>query len=752
MANREENDLTVPGMNVDTRPTPIGETRRAFFTRAMAAASSAALASLLPTGTAEAAPPCNANPMEELLTIGTLQRTPADPNVAGTLECVVRMTQESRQIPTGANACSDPTPLKMFEGYMGDKVDPAKKVWPKVPGVPAPGPTLRARVGDTVKLTFVNEVDGTKFPGTREYKGTCDPASMNNPPLVDNNWLPKDDKSPNCFHGSNSGNLHFHGTHVTPSGFGDNVLLQVVPYPDQNPTLRIGQFNHVFSGNPLAPANFPTSMPSGWQGEMTKRLINFDKLNGLAGKPTSLEKQNQDAIKAHEWPVYQPGAFPTFFYITKSTPQHKFDMDQAPGTHWYHAHKHGSTALNLLNGLAGAFVIEGGYDDDLRKWNAKVMDTQKVIVIQEFGDIPNLYRGPVARAMLANGQYQPKITMNQGSIVLLRIVNASQQQPLTLDFTSPQFQVKQIAQDGVQFEVTNYNRQLSGTKFFMAPANRIDLLVKAPNATAEFPVLYKAGPATGNANTLMTLVTSTATENMSFPTDAEFPKFPRFLDDIEPSEIRKYRRLTFGWEQGRTINGRTGPDNKLNVAPNVPPHYTIDGKQFQDHYIDQTMELGSVEEWLIENGTTIRHPFHIHVNPFQVVEEMNPNKTEKGVPIIGPEHYAIFQNPTPQNEPQRMALIAKCTTRDPRPWVIWWDNFAIPAGLSTPDANVPGGLRLVVKPDGSPALAGYFKMWTRFVDFTGKFVLHCHILGHEDRGMMQLVQVIPKPTTTLPHH
>lgn len=31
---------------------------------------------------------------------------------------------------------------------------------------------------------------------------------------------------------------------------------------------------------------------------------------------------------------------------------------------------------------------------------------------------------------------------------------------------------------------------------------------------------------------------------------------------------------------------------------------------------------------------------------------------------------------------------------------------------------------------------------SRFVDFTGQFVLHCHILIHEDRGMMQLIEVV----------
>jgi FtsP/CotA-like multicopper oxidase with cupredoxin domain len=30
----------------------------------------------------------------------------------------------------------------------------------------------------------------------------------------------------------------------------------------------------------------------------------------------------------------------------------------------------------------------------------------------------------------------------------------------------------------------------------------------------------------------------------------------------------------------------------------------------------------------------------------------------------------------------------------------------------------------------------------QFVDFTGTYVLHCHILAHEGRGMMQLVRLV----------
>ena len=40
-------------------------------------------------------------------------------------------------------------------------------------------------------------------------------------------------------------------------------------------------------------------------------------------------------------------------------------------------------------------------------------------------------------------------------------------------------------------------------------------------------------------------------------------------------------------------------------------------------------------------------------------------------------------------------------------------------------------------------IPGYFKMRSRFVDYAGFYVIHCHILAHEDRGMMTVVEVAP---------
>ncbi len=42
---------------------------------------------------------------------------------------------------------------------------------------------------------------------------------------------------------------------------------------------------------------------------------------------------------------------------------------------------------------------------------------------------------------------------------------------------------------------------------------------------------------------------------------------------------------------------------------------------------------------------------------------------------------------------------------------------------------------VVVSRNGSVTLR------SRFLDFTGRFVFHCHMMNHEELGMMQVVEV-----------
>jgi FtsP/CotA-like multicopper oxidase with cupredoxin domain len=64
--------------------------------------------------------------------------------------------------------------------------------------------------------------------------------------------------------------------------------------------------------------------------------------------------------------------------------------------------------------------------------------------------------------------------------------------------------------------------------------------------------------------------------------------------------------------------------------------------------------------------------------------------------------------------------------------------------------NYSAGL-FVRHPFTGKVIPGYFKMRTHFADFAGKFVNHCHILAHEDRGMMQLIEVVDNKTQVIHH-
>ncbi|WP_371171493.1 multicopper oxidase family protein [Aliiroseovarius sp. 2305UL8-7] len=107
---------------------------------------------------------------------------------------------------------------------------------------------------------------------------------------------------------------------------------------------------------------------------------------------------------------------------------------------------------------------------------------------------------------------------------------------------------------------------------------------------------------------------------------------------------------------------------------------TIDLEAFNGE-LKQTMQLGTAEQWTVSNRTQVLHVYHIHVNPFLITH------------INGDE--------LPADSPLRR----------------WQDTIGVPLGGSVG-----------------------FK--TRFETFTGKFVIHCHVLPHEDNGMMQIVEVV----------
>jgi FtsP/CotA-like multicopper oxidase with cupredoxin domain len=137
----------------------------------------------------------------------------------------------------------------------------------------------------------------------------------------------------------------------------------------------------------------------------------------------------------------------------------------------------------------------------------------------------------------------------------------------------------------------------------------------------------------------------------------------------------------------------------------------------------------------------IDHPFHIHINPFQVVEVFDPNEmvVNAAGQRINKYVFGTKQDPIQcELDPTNSNTWQPCDKdKGKKSDYIWRDVFPIPSGR-----RVPGSQEVV---------PGYFKMRSRFVDYPGWFVMHCHILAHEDRGMMTVVHVAPF-TPPVSHH
>jgi FtsP/CotA-like multicopper oxidase with cupredoxin domain len=242
--------------------------------------------------------------------------------------------------------------------------------------------------------------------------------------------------------------------------------------------------------------------------------------------------------------------------------------------------------------------------------------------------------------------------------------------------------------------------------------------------------------------TLMTIVLSGS--GVAMPLLPAMPQRPVFLTDIAAQEVTNRRSLTFstqGVASGRsqhTIAVEDGPPQKFNEKTRLK--------------IDQ---LNTVEEWTLLNTTigNIDHPFHIHINPFQVTEVFDPNAPvldKSGHPVMVNGKtvplYIFSGTPRPDQcllNPDKPETWKPCGQASPYPTGtnIWWDTFPIPAATTTTNS---AGANVTVP--------GYFKMRSRFVDYAGLYVLHCHILAHEDRGMMLMVELGASGQAAMRHH
>lgn len=457
-------------------------------------------------------------------------------------------------------------------------------------------------------------------------------------------WQPNMMNTLNSF---NSLNLHYHGLHVSPNGISDNVLIQVGPHQTQEYVVDIPE-------------------------------------------------------------------------------------DHTPGTYWYHPHRHGSTAGDVASSMSGTLIIEGGLDEipEIKAAKDRVMVLNQIPYIYKnklpdpnstatppatkFFDLPAgvveakyaaYIFGPgqwatLGRYTTINGIQLPVIHMRPGQVERWRFVDSGQRETILLAFqpitsktgevSPPPMNFQEIAVDGLAL-----GKMIEKPDIELWPGYRSDVLVKAPMVKGEYILVDKEVSASNSIsgtkkplNYVARVIIDGEPQDMKLPTSEQMKGLR--LPSIKDSEISGKQQAKYGI---------------LAVGGGVV--FTIDGKSF-DMETARQLQLNDVDEWTISTNNTVAngfvtHPFHIHVNPFEVISIMTPQYDSEGNPVQANGQYKLVEEL--KNGP------------------VWRDTVKIPGN-------------------------GYVKMRTRYTDFIGTFVQHCHILDHEDQGMMQLIDIVRKKGDT----
>jgi FtsP/CotA-like multicopper oxidase with cupredoxin domain len=400
----------------------------------------------------------------------------------------------------------------------------------------------------------------------------------------------------------------------------------------------------------------------------------------------------------------------------------RIPADEPPGLYWYHPHIHGFTTQQVLGGASGALIVEG-----IERANPQLAGLpERVIVIRDQNllnpDAPPSKNEPVVPRMLIdrdgdsanNGtgfgkpakdlsinyvpvpypDYPPAaLRIKPGERQIWRVLNACGIVYLNLAVIFGQTPQKLgiVAIDGVPLNANgNSDNAIEWRDHIgLPPGARAEFIVTGPPAGA--PAVFvtrsvdtgQGGENDPNRALADIVADASAPEPQSFLPATHEPLPPQklpWLGDVTPVRVRK---LYFSEKLADPANPASATDFYLTVDGDTPKPF--DPASTEPNIV---VRQGDVEDWIIENRSNELHAFHIHQLHFMLVDWL-------GAPV---------------NEP-----FLRDTVNVP-----YYNGRA----LQYPSVRL--------------------RMDFRDPNIVGSFVYHCHLLEHEDGGMMGIIQVLPR--------
>mmetsp|Transcript_79295 Transcript_79295/g.222346 ORF Transcript_79295/g.222346 Transcript_79295/m.222346 type:complete len:631 (+) Transcript_79295:115-2007(+) len=445
---------------------------------------------------------------------------------------------------------------------------------------------------------------------------------------------------------------------------------------------------------------------------------------GQAMNPSLICALNISSIHTHGLHVHGNGNGDNVLRLAKPGEVLKYEIEvpenHMGGTHWYHPHVHHATAAQAGGGAHGALIVDDPEDylpSEVASMPEKLMflslvNIAKCMRLEAWGLLKrksettdqvlwknDAYPGwkwteenekeledTIEPELVVNGQFRPKMTLDESKWYRLRMVFASIEQRVEvwladggLGAANCEFQL--IGKDGVYLHEAPRPIQ----RIHLSSGSRADVAVQCDctwrangptcGAKVMFRSVWQPMKAMGNVVTM----SETVAEMMTLEVKRDQGASP--AEPIEPFEVRRPCYLA----DLRTAVVPRANHHELNLPMISPLVVQFDGHgEVWSHKGPPALAnlpVGEVQEW--EMTGMQFHPFHLHVNNYQITR------------IFGDEYYMPGD----------------------------WHDTMLPAGTNTATVRLSMDRHI------------------------GTMIAHCHILEHEDNGMMAWFNIVGEEGT-----